>query len=582
METLTLFSSDRVGIRDLTGLESATNLRILSLGNNNITDISVLARLTKLTSLQLFANTITDISALANLTNLEFLHLAGNNITNLSALARLSNLERLSLQSMTTSISDISALTNLTNLEFLNLTNNNITEISALTNLTKLTELLLGTNNIADISDLAGLTNLRILGLSENNITDISALTGLAELTDLYLWDNKISDLAPLVANAGLGSEDVVKVTENPLNAASRSTHIPALLARGVRISFDDTELVVFSEPQIYNDNVFVMPVSENLAAGNLPLRDYTSRFYQYFSDAFDFLMFFPHVYREQLDPDAFKGADFASIKNDVKGIGLSNFFHGDWGSAGRLQGAIYFSEAFYNAGSIYSRLITGPSLHELMHQWANFILPTFNFAHWGFSSADGVLGGFILDTLVDLGGGRYRAADFSYGGYSTNNGFYSPIELYLAGFIPPEEVPDLWVAEDGQPVLNEDGEWDFRSFTASRVKKYTIDDIIAEHGPRVPDHSQAQKNFRAAVILLVSEDYPVTRSELAFLSTDASWFSHAGEVESIYNNFYEATGGRATITMDGLSQFQSRAATKRLVPSSYGTPPPPIVDHWE
>ena len=560
MKRLIRLHASEAGIGNLTGLEFATNLK----------------------DAVLWGNRITNVSPLSGLTNLEELHLAGNNISNLSPLVSLTNLERLSLQSMTTSLSDISALANLTNLEFLNLTNNNITDISALTNLTKLTELYVGQNNIADISALAGLTNLTELSLAGNNIKDISALAGLTSLKGLYLWDNNISDLAPLVANTGLGSEDVVKVTENPLNAASKGTHIPALLARGVRISFDDTELVVFSEPQIYNDNVFVLPVSENLAVGNLPLEDYAARFYEYFSDAFDFLMFFPYVYREQLDLEAFRGAYYSGVKNDVRGIGQSIFFGDGWGSAGRLQGAIYFSEAFYNAGSVYSRLITGPSLHELMHRWANFILPTYNAVHWGFSSADGTLGGFILDTLVDLGGGRYRAASFSYGGYYTNNIFYSPIELYLAGFIPPEEVPDLWVAEDGQPVLNEDGEWDFRSFTASRVKTYTIDDIIAEHGSRVPDHSQAQKDFRAAVILLVSEDYPVTRSQLAFLSADASWFSHAGEVESIYNNFYEATGGRATITMDDLSQFKSRASAKRLVPSSFGTPPPPIVDHWE
>ena len=558
METLTLFQEGRKDISDLTGLESATNLKILNLGANNIADISPLSDLTNLTSLTLLANNITDISALANLTKLKRLHLAGNNISNLSPLARLSNLESLSLQSMTASISDISALANLTNLEFLNLTANNITDISALANLTKLEDLFLGDNNIADISALSGLTNL----------------------TELGLWENNISDLAPLVANTGLGSEDVVNVTENPLNAASKSTHIPALQARGVRISFDDTEFVVFSEPQLYNENVFVLPVSEMHTVGHLPLKDYASRFYRYFSDAFDFLMFFPHVYREQLDPEAFKGAYFVGVMNDVKGIGQSDFFDGDWGSAGRLQGAAYFSEAFYNAGSVNSRLITGPSLHELMHRWANFIVPTYSYAHWGFSSADGTLGGFILDTLVDLGEGRYSAAEFSYGGYSTNNVFYSPIELYLAGFIPPEDVPDLWIAEDGQPVLNDKGEWNEKSFIASRVKTYTIEDIIAEHGPRVPDHSQSQKDFRAAVILLVIADHPITRSQLAFLSADASWFSHAGDVESVYNNFYEATGGRATITMDGLSQFQRRAGSKIAVPNSFGTPPSPIMGH--
>ena len=492
----------------------------------------------------------------------------------------MTNLESLSLQVNT--ITDISPLANLTNLQFLNLTVNTITDLSALASLAELTRLYLGKNNISDISPLANLTNLRELSLSENAITDISALASLTELTGLFLNDNKISDLAPLVENTGLGSGTLVRVTENPLNAASKSTHIPALLARGARVSFDDTEFIVFNEPQIYNDNVFVLPVSENLAAGNLPLQDYAARFYEYFSDSFDFLMFFPHVYREQLDPEALRGAHYSGVKNDVRGIGKSIFFGDGWGSAGRLQGAIYFSEAFYDAGSLYSRLITGPSLHELMHRWANYVLPTSSYAHWGFSGVNGTLGGFIPDSLVDLGGGRYRAAHFSYGGYSTNNVFYKPIELYLAGFIPSEEVPDIWVAEDGQPVLNENGEWDRRTFVASRVKTYTIEDIIAEHGPRVPDHSRAQKDFRAAAILLISEDYPVTRGKLEFLSADASWFSYAGEAESVYNNFYEATGGRATISMDGLSQFQSRASQKRLVPRSFGTPPPPVVDHWE
>ena len=54
------------------------------------------------------------------------------------------------------------------------------------------------------------------------------------------------------------------------------------------------------SNPQIYNDNVFVLPVEENVAAlwtnfGNSPpLQDYAARFYEHFNDEFDFLIFFP------------------------------------------------------------------------------------------------------------------------------------------------------------------------------------------------------------------------------------------------------------------------------------------------
>ncbi len=57
-----------------------------------------------------------------------------------------------------------------------------------------------------------------------------------------------------------------------------------------------------FTEPQIYNDNVFVLPVAENLAAlwpdfGNEPpLEDYAARFYGRFRDEFDFLIFVSNV----------------------------------------------------------------------------------------------------------------------------------------------------------------------------------------------------------------------------------------------------------------------------------------------
>ena len=75
-----------------------------------------------------------------------------------------------------------------------------------------------------------------------------------------------------------------------------------------------------------------------------------------------------------------------------------------------------------------------------------------------------------------------------------------------------------------------------------------------------------------------MSDEHPVTREYLEMLSQDAALFSHAGEDEDpSWYNFYEATGGRATITMDGLSQFQGRAGAKRAVTRGFGTPPPVV-----
>ena len=390
----------------------------------------------------------------------------------------------------------------------------------------------------------------------------MSALSGLTNLTNLDLGNNNITDLTPLVAKAKF--------------------HLS--------VKFDGTE--TFTDPQIYNDNVFILPVTEDLAAlwtrsKTPPLQDYAVRFYEYFNDEFDFLMFLPSLSDTQLDSKAYPGAFYRHVSNDVQGIGRPIFSHASqYGSAGQLQGVVFFAFGWWS-NSKHSRFVTELPLHELMHRWANYIVRTSDPVHWGLSSANGTVGGFDIAKLVDLGGGRYSIRDAFKGG-----GPYSPIELYLAGFIPPEEVPDLWVAEDGEWIFDNEGarvkaDNGGLMFTASRVKTYTIEDIIAEHGPRVPNHTQSQKDFRAAAILLTNENYPVHLWALAKLGAAVSWFSYPGYPPILYQennryNFYKETVGRATITMGGLSQFKSSRAAKRPAPSSFGTPPLPIVDLWK
>jgi hypothetical protein len=170
----------------------------------------------------------------------------------------------------------------------------------------------------------------------------------------------------------------------------------------------------------------------------------------------------------------------------------------------------------------------------------------------------------------VDHGDGRYSAGSFR---RRTASGVvpkpYSPIELYLAGLIPPEEVPDLWVAEDGA-WLDEYAKDGDRLFTASAVRTYTIEDIISEHGTRLPDHSRSQREFRAAVILLIDEEHPLHLWQLELASRNVAQFSHAGPDEFEEYNFYEATGGRATMAMGDLSRYlkDSGAASAPAAPA--------------
>ena len=248
LENLTFLDARNANISDLTGLETATNLRLLDLGSkyvegenrplnsNSVSDISPLSGLTYLGWLYLGDNSISDISAVAGLTNLKRLNLGNNNISDISSVSGLTNL--ISLTLVNNLISDISAIAGLTNLIWLNLELNSISDISAVAGLTNLNALVFYGNSVSDISAVAGLTNLTTLQFWDNLISDISAVAGLTNLKTLSLPNNSVSDISPLVENTGLAGGDHVDLWGNPLNYPSIYKHIPALQERGVEVVF--------------------------------------------------------------------------------------------------------------------------------------------------------------------------------------------------------------------------------------------------------------------------------------------------------------------------------------------------------
>ena len=277
MENLTHLWALNQNINDLTGLEYATNLTTLSLRDNQISDITALSGLTNLTGLDLSSNQISDITALSGLTNLTRLYIASNPISDITALRRLTNLTLLSLSSnqisdiavlsgltnLTTlrlggnQISDIAVLSGLTNLGWLDLSYNQISDIAVLSGLTNLTGLGLRDNQLSDITALSGLTKLTRLYIARNLISDITALSGLTNLTELYLHNNQISDITALSGLTNLRELELnenqisdiglllvlTKLTRldlrnNPLSNIAINVTIPALLLRGVEVSF--------------------------------------------------------------------------------------------------------------------------------------------------------------------------------------------------------------------------------------------------------------------------------------------------------------------------------------------------------
>ncbi len=231
MATLERLYASEMGIRDLTGLEFATSLRVLLINHNLMPDLSPLAGLTQLRQLRMAENKISDISPLTELKNLGALEIYENEISDISPLAGLTNLHWLSMYK--NPVSDISPLASLKGLrgirvsvkeggnlsplaELINLENiyywgsgDPVPDLSPLTNLPKLIKIDIRGGGKVDVSPLAGLTAVKELWLHECGISDLSFLEKLTGLEQLHLTRNNISDVSPLATLTHLKSIDL-------------------------------------------------------------------------------------------------------------------------------------------------------------------------------------------------------------------------------------------------------------------------------------------------------------------------------------------------------------------------------------
>ena len=147
LDTLTRLTATHKEIDDLTGLEGATALTTLDLGQNKINNLGPIQNLT---------------------TNLETLDLADNAIVNLPP-----------------NVSGGSSLTTL------DLSGNQIVNLpSGLSSWSSLTTLDLANNQIQNVSPLQNVSSLTRLELQNNSIGNVTLLSGLTALKNLYLRGN--------------------------------------------------------------------------------------------------------------------------------------------------------------------------------------------------------------------------------------------------------------------------------------------------------------------------------------------------------------------------------------------------------
>ncbi|CAL5985062.1 leucine-rich_repeat domain-containing protein [Hexamita inflata] len=118
---------DNNQIKDVSPLNSLTNLKILYLPDNKVSDLSQLRNLCRLEELNIGFNELTDLYGVQHLKSLKNLTVSGNRISDRSPLSECQKLEYLSIQN--NQITSIAPLLKIQTLHILHPENNFITEL---------------------------------------------------------------------------------------------------------------------------------------------------------------------------------------------------------------------------------------------------------------------------------------------------------------------------------------------------------------------------------------------------------------------------------------------------------------------
>ncbi len=211
------------GIRDLTGLEFAVNLRKLVVNNSEISDLSPVAGLTQLLSLGFERNKVSDLSPVAGLENLEVLGFNFNLVSDLSPVAGLKNLSYLAFAH--NQASDLPSLAGLENLRNLHISDNNISDLSPLSGLPNLRVFRSWTNPLSDLSPLVGLKTLEKIDICGGN-PDLSTLRGVKDLKELYLLNCNVSNISSLAGLINLERLSLEQNSVSDVSALRALTHL--------------------------------------------------------------------------------------------------------------------------------------------------------------------------------------------------------------------------------------------------------------------------------------------------------------------------------------------------------------------
>jgi hypothetical protein len=151
---------------------------------------------------------------------------------------------------------------------------------------------------------------------------------------------------------------------------------------------------------------------------------------------------------------------------------------------------------------------------HEMGHRWSAFVsakvgnetLPL-GPTHWTRGLHAPVAFPYQRPTEASTMGGGVWQDNFDGTYTQLDDDYYVPatgwsyLDLYLMGLIAPGEVPDFFILRNLVPAGRDAN--GHAIFKADRTK-VTIQDVIAVHGPRLPDVDHAQKQFNTGMVVVV------------------------------------------------------------------------------
>ena len=273
---------------------------------------------------------------------------------------------------------------------------------------------------------------------------------------------------------------------------------------------------------------------------------------YKKFPDKYDFIFLVLNELDKPSSPSYY--GSLIGVSNDVEGIGKNMYDNSaDYGSSGKLTAVMELTALEY--------LKYGPALHEVAHNWANSALTTHSVnasgsnissfeygSHWGFTggSTKGQLGGFKQSSLIEHGNNLYTVEPFGFNANGGNGIPYNELELYLMGMIPISSVSNFDMFTDITSFTPSLTAYDF---TASTRTTYTPQSLEDQLGARVPSNGNSQKDFKLLIVVLT--DNPLTEEEWNRVDATAEWFSKKGDDGTSLYNFWEATNGAGSITIE-------------------------------